>query len=208
MLALHMARALNRIVVVDDHPLFVDALRLALRPVIGGASLATAASLADALEFLRTHAADLILLDLMLPDAGGTEGVARVREIAADARLVVISGRDDPVTVSLARALGADGFISKVAPLTAIQDQLGDIIAGRAVFPQPGSSPNLATMIATLTPAQARVLAAAATGKLNKQIAYEMQLAEPTIKAHMSAVFKKLGVNNRTQAILAINERF
>jgi DNA-binding NarL/FixJ family response regulator len=117
----------------------------------------------------------------------------------------VVSGRDDPLTVSLARALGCDGFISKASPLTEIQNGLRALLAGDPVFPtSPGASP-LAASIALLTAAQARVLAAAATGKLNKQIAYEMNLAEPTVKSHMSAIFKRLGVSNRTQAILALN---
>ena len=197
-----------RLMVVDDHPLFIEALQLALRPVIAGVSVSSAATLAAAVERLKDAPVDLILLDLMLPDAGGVEGVARVREVCGAARVVVVSGRDDPVTVSLVKALGADSFISKALPLTLIQDRLRDIVAGRPVFPEAGASDAAtAAAVSTLTAAQARVLAAAATGKLNKQIAYEMNLAEPTIKAHMSAIFKKLGVNNRTQAILKLEGR-
>ncbi len=195
-----------RVVIVDDHPLFIDALTLALRPLASGAAPSSASTLAQAMAILRTVPADLILLDLMLPDAGGVESVARVREVAAHARVVVVSGKDDAVTVNLARALGADGFISKASPLTEIQQRLRAVLAGEAVFPEAQPAPAVADAISALTQAQARVLAAAATGKLNKQIAYEMNLAEPTIKAHMSAIFKKLGVNNRTQAILALGE--
>ena len=199
-----MALAFNRILIVDDHPLFIDALTLALRPLTSGDAPSKATTLAEAIAALTSRPVEFILLDLMLPDAGGVESVARVREVAGDARLVVVSGRDDAVTVSLARALGADGFISKASPLTAIQTQLRDIMRGMTVFPASAETVDVAQAITALTPAQARVLAAAATGKLNKQIAYEMNLAEPTIKAHMSAIFKRLGVNNRTQAILAI----
>ena len=205
MLPCIMARGLNCILIVDDHPLFIDALGFALRPMIGNATVETAATLADALAFLKVRAPDVILLDLMLPDAGDTDGVAHIRDAAPDARLVVVSGRDDPVTVSLVRALRADGFLSKASPLTTLQEQLREILAGRAVFPPINDATGVAGAVAGLTPAQARVLAAAATGKLNKQIAFEMNLAEPTIKAHMSAIFKRLGVNNRTQAILAVN---
>ena len=190
--------------IVDDHPLFVDALALALQPLLGRGRLTSAGSIAEACSALAGQRIELVLLDLMLPDAGGVEGVARVRELAPGARLVVISGRADPVTISLVRAVGADGFISKANPLSVIQDQLQAILAGKAVFPEQAAVPDIAAKIALLTPAQARVLAAAATGRLNKQIAADMNLSEATIKTHMSAILKRLGVHNRTQAILAL----
>ena len=201
-----MNRQQASILIVDDHPIFIDALRLALRPIIDRPAVSSASSLAVACAMLATQKVDLILLDLMLPDAGGVESVSRIRDIAAGARIVVISGRDDAVTVNLARALGAHGFISKGDPLTSIQSRLLDIVAGKLVYPDNDKS-DLADAISLLTPAQARVLAAATTGKLNKQIAFEMNLAEPTVKSHLSAIFKRLGVTNRTQAILAVSGR-
>lgn len=199
-----MSRSNLHVLIVDDHPLFVDALRLALEPLVQGLQVTAATTLAQAREVLTGPAPDLILLDLSLPDAGGTEAIGRLRELAPDVRLVVVSGRDDAVTIGLARALGCDGFISKGLPLTDIQVQLRKVLSRAAVFPDCAASA-IAVSVAALTPAQARVLAAAATGKLNKQIAYEMGLAEPTVKSHMSAILKRLGVPNRTQAILMIN---
>lgn len=190
--------------IVDDHPLFVDALALALQPLLGGGRLFTAGALTRACQMLAVEKVDLVLLDLVLPDSGGVEGIARVREYAASARVAVISGRSDLATVSLARAVGADAFISKSDPFALIQAHLGDVLAGKPVFPDHGGATDLAAKIALLTPAQARILAAAATGKLNKQIAADMHLAEATVKTHMSAILKRLGVNNRTQAILAL----
>jgi DNA-binding NarL/FixJ family response regulator len=191
--------------IVDDHPLFVDALMLALQPLLGRGQMSSAGCLADACRMLADHRVGLVLLDLMLPDAGGVEGVARVRELATGARLAVVSARADPVTISLVRAVGADGFISKSNPLSVIQDQLRAVMAGEAVFPEQPTSADVAARIASLTPAQARVLAAAATGKLNKQIAADMNLSETTVKTHMSAILRRLGVHNRTQAILALS---
>jgi DNA-binding NarL/FixJ family response regulator len=192
--------------IVDDHPLFVDALVLALQPLLGRGAASSAGCLADACRMLADQSVGLVLLDLMLPDAGGVEGVARVRELAPGARLAVISARSDPVTISLARAVGADGFISKSNPLSVIQSQLREVLAGKAVFP--GAPAGVRSRIAALTPAQARVLAAAATGRLNKQIAADMNLSEATVKTHMSAVLRRLGVYNRTQAILALSGPF
>jgi DNA-binding NarL/FixJ family response regulator len=191
--------------IVDDHPLFVDALALAVRPLMGGGPVWSAGSLGDACRMLGGRRVRLVLLDLMLPDAGGVEGVARLRALATGARLAVVSGRADPITISLVCAVGADGFISKSNPLSVIQRHVRDVLAGDAVFPEASTSTSVAAKIALLSPAQARVLAAAATGKLNKLIAADMNLSEATVKTHMSAIFKRLGVNNRTQAILALS---
>lgn len=193
------------VLIIDDHPIFIDALKIALQPTLSNARIFGAQSLIVAAETLRSTVVDLVLLDLMLPDAGGVESVARIRDLAPGARVVIVSGRDDPITVSLAKAVGAEGFISKSDPLTLIQSHLKTIISGASVFPNTQESIGVADAISRLTPAQARVLAAAATGKLNKQIAYDMNLAEPTVKAHMSAIFRRLGVTNRTQAILAVS---
>lgn len=192
--------------IVDDHPLFVEALMLAVQPLLGRGQILSAGSLTDAARVLAGQRVGLVLLDLMLPDAGGVEGVARLRGLAAGARLAVVSGRADRVAISLVRAVGADGFISKSNPLALIQSQVQDVLAGKAVFPEEPTSAGVAAKIARLSPAQARVLAAAATGKLNKLIAADMNLSEATVKTHMSAILKRLGVHNRTQAILALAE--
>jgi len=193
------------VLIVDDHPLYVDALQLALQPILGRAHTFVAPSLTAAVEVLSDQRVDLVLLDLMLPDAGGLEGIARVRDLAVGAMVVIVSGRSDPITINLARAMGADGFIAKSSSLAEIQNQLRALLAGQAIFPPVERADEVVDAIAALTPAQARVLAAAATGKLNKQIAHEMNLAESTVKTHMSAILKRLGVTNRTQAILAIS---
>ncbi len=191
--------------IVDDHPLYVDALVLALQPLLGRGPVSSAGCLADACRVLADQRVGLVLLDLMLPDAGGVEGVARLRDLAPGARLAVVSARADPVTISLVRAVGADGFISKSNPLSLIQSQLREVLAGKAVFPEPPALSEVSASIAALTPAQARVLAAAATGRLNKQIAADMNLSEATVKTHMSGILRRLGVHNRTQAILALS---
>jgi DNA-binding NarL/FixJ family response regulator len=187
------------ILIVDDHPIFVDALRMALTPLIDGPEIATAGSLAEAEAFLRATGARLILLDLGLPDAFELDGAGRLKSLRPDTPLVIVSGRDDAATVALARAMGVAGFISKASPLSDIQVGLRLALAGRPVFPAAGPTV-AAAAIASLTAGQARVLAAAASGRPYKQIAFDLGIAEPTLKVHMSAIFKKLGVLNRTQA--------
>ena len=192
------------VMLIDDHPMFIEALQMALRPMLRRPVFSVAGSLREAEALLDAVNAKLILLDLQLPDAGGLEGATRLKaKLGAAARIVIVSGRDDPSTVSLARAVGVAGFISKVQPLAAIQDNLRIVLEGGTVFPSQSQDAQ-ALALAALSPAQARILAAAATGKLNKQIAFDMALSETTVKSHMSAIMKKLGVTNRTQAILAI----
>lgn len=154
---------------------------------------------------LATGRFGLILLDLQLPDTQSFEGVARLRGLTT-AQLVVISARADPVTIALVRGVGADGFIAKSSPMAVIQGQLQTVLAGKPVFPTQPVAPDIAKRIADLTPAQARVLSAAATGKLNKQIAADLNLSETTVKSHMSGILNRLGLHNRTQAILALSE--
>ncbi len=191
--------------IVDDHPLYADALMLALPPLVGGGQLLSVGSLAEACRMLATGRFGLILLDLQLPDTQSFEGVARLRGLTT-AQLVVISARADPVTIALVRGVGADGFIAKSSPMAVIQGQLQTVLAGKPVFPTQPVAPDIAKRIADLTPAQARVLSAAATGKLNKQIAADLNLSETTVKSHMSGILNRLGLHNRTQAILALSE--
>ncbi len=188
------------ILVVDDHPLMAGAIQLALGPLFKNPQFEVASTIGEASAFMLKAAPALILLDLTLPDSNGLDGVFRLRTQQPGATLVVISGRDDPITVALARSLGIDGFISKSHSLPDLQRLMRLVLAGEPVFPEPAELSAAASAIAALTPAQGRVLAAVATGKLNKQIAFELGVSESTIKSHLFSIFKKIGVLNRTQA--------
>jgi DNA-binding NarL/FixJ family response regulator len=190
------------ILIVDDHPLMVVAMQLAVGPLFENPEFQTASTIAEASALVMTMTPRLILLDLSLPDANGLDGVFRLRSAWPKTTLVVISGRDDQMTVALARSLGIDGFISKSQALPDIQRLVRSILAGHPVFPSYAEPGAAASAIAALTPTQGRVLAAVATGKLNKQIAFEFGVSEATIKSHLFATFKKIGVSNRTQASL------
>jgi DNA-binding NarL/FixJ family response regulator len=187
------------ILIVDDHPLMLEAIHLSVRPLFENPEFEFAGTLSEALVGVARRAPRLILLDLSLPDAGGLDGVFRMRAARPQSTLIVVSARDDQITVALTRALGVDGFISKSQSAIDIRRHVRSVLDGEIVFP---SLADAGAAIATLTPAQARVLAAVATGKLNKQIAFELGVSVSTVKSHLFTIFKKIGVENRTKASL------
>lgn len=150
----------------------------------------------------------LALLDLMLPDARGFSGFLQLQHLLGAIPIAIVSAQRRPELVEAARALGAAGFLSKSQPLDELARGIRDVIAGRTVFPPETASvtgaASLRDRIASLSGAQLRVLLALADGRLNKQIAGDLNVTEATVKAHLTAIFRKLGVANRTQALLAM----
>jgi DNA-binding NarL/FixJ family response regulator len=168
------------------------------------------ASLFDALE--RYSEADLLLLDLNLPGAYGFSALAHLRGSNPGLPVIVISATDDARTVRQALAFGAQGFVSKAADAATIGDTVRSALRGEFVLPaELGSDAepvadagalDVARRLAQLTPQQFRVFGLLCSGRVNKQIAYDLQIAEATVKAHMTAILRKLGAANRTQAAL------
>ena len=199
------------ILVADDHPMCAAALAMAARVVDPAMAIDSATTLAEAVTLARGVAHDLILLDLMLPDVQGFGGLALMRSARPEATIAIVSGRDEPTIVAQAVALGAQGFLSKSTPIDQMVTAIRTLLAGEPWLPEGSAMPTpdepraeIATRMGTLSVAQMRVLRAIANGHQNKQIAYDLQLAEPTVKSHLSAIFRKLGVSNRTQAVLAL----
>ena len=196
--------------VADDHPLTREGLALAIRAAAPGIALDNAASVGEAARAVaaRKGGYRLVLLDFILPDARGFSGFLQLQHLLAATPIVVVSAREDPVIIEAARALGAAGFVSKSAPLDALAAALRLVLAGQAVFPPQSigspSARSLRDRIATLSGAQLRVLLALADGRLNKQIADGLNITEATVKAHLTVIFRKLGVDNRAQALLAV----
>lgn len=192
------------ILIVDDHPLVRDALRQAAAQAVPDAALRACGSLKDAEAGLAADGpADLVMLDLKLPDAGGLAGLMLLHKNAAARRILVVSASDSEDTIRRARVHGAAGYASKSAPLAELVERIRAVLDDRGWEGAPAleePQPNEAT---DLTPAQLRVLIGLAEGRLNKQIAYDMSISEATVKAHVTAVFRKLGVRNRTQAVIA-----
>lgn len=202
-----------KFVIADDHPLFRGALKQALSTIGDDPLILEAGDFASAKQLVSSHSdIDLVLLDLTMPGASGLSGLVALHGIQADMPVVVVSAHDDPTTIRRALELGASGFISKSSSLETIRKAIDVILAGGVWAPEEvdlgvEGDPEISDLIQriqTLTPQQARVLGMLAEGLLNKQIAYELNVSEATIKAHVSAVLQKLGVDSRTQAVIQL----
>lgn len=198
------------ILVADDHPLFRAAVLHALRDWLPTLRMIEAASVSALSEALgREPELDLILLDLAMPGARGLSSLVHVRGERPDVPVIVISSNDHPRTVRRTQQFGAVGFIPKSSTAESICKGVQAVLDGGDWFPRltigrSEADAQLATRLAQLTPQQFRVLMGLADGLLNKQIAHELQLAENTVKVHVTAIFKKLGCNSRTQAAVMV----
>lgn len=212
------APAFGHALVIDDHPLFCDALALTLRGLMGVERVETANALAPALAQLEGGARpDVVLLDLDLPDVEGLEGLLRLRAVAPDVPVLVVTSMTDPRLIEAALAAGAAGFVPKHSGREAFRAAFDRLRAGQRALPEgwePPTGPgdpaaDAVGRLAQLTRQQARILELLCQGRLNKQIAWELAIAETTVKAHVTAIMRKLGVQSRTQAVLlAQSSRF
>lgn len=204
------------VIIADDHPLFRAALRQAVTQTVSGIEIVEVDSIATLQQAIDAHPeADLLLLDLNMPGAHGFSGLVFIRGQYPALPVVVVSGSEEPPVMRRALEHGAAGFIPKSAPLPEISEAIQEVLDGGIWLPsqirgqiQQINSPanDFSEKLASLTPQQFRVLGMLAEGLLNKQIAYELDVSEATVKAHMTAVFKKLGVRNRTQAVIAMQQ--
>jgi len=203
---------MTTLLIADDHPLFRAALGQALRSIDAELQLLEADSLDAARAQLTAHPqVDLLLLDLHMPGSHGLMGLAALRGEFPGVVVLMVSAQDDPEVVRRALAYGASGYVPKSLDLAGIRQALEAALAGESWLP-PGlrqavkSAPaqpadlDIAARLGRLTPQQIRVLQLVAQGRLNKQIADALGIQERTVKAHVSAIFERLGVRNRTQA--------
>lgn len=192
-----------RIIIADDHPLFRTALSHAVSKVWEGAEVVEANSARAARAELEVGAAEALLLDLHMEDSNGLSVLMDLRQDYPALPIAIVSASEEPRVYSAASQLGAAAFIPKSAGLDEMRDALSAVRDGDGWFPESdvAEDDDLAR-IASLTPAQRRILGQIRQGLLNKQIAYELDISEATVKAHITAIFRKLGVNNRTQAVL------
>lgn len=208
-----MADAPLTVIVADDHPLVREALAQALRQALAGAEVIGAASLHEArAELERLDSVDLLILDIDMPGMDGFAGLAAVRAQYPAVPVAIVSSTRDPAVMRRAIEFGAAAFVPKSAALETISSALQAVLDGEVWLPPeaddvPAPSDDFAKSAAELTPQQSRVLALLAQGKLNKQIAYELSVSEATVKAHVTAILKKLGVRSRTQAVI-MSRRF
>lgn len=206
--------------IVDDHPLFCDALAMTLQAVAGIEAIDSADRLETALERLATATAgrpDVIVLDLTLPDVNGLDGLMRLRQAAPEVPIVVVSSIDEPRVIRAAIHAGAAGFVPKHSRRELFRAAFAAIARGEIFVPE-STGETLATgdgmsaqdeairRLSQLTRQQANILEQICAGKMNKQIAYDLSIAETTVKAHVTAIMRKLGVYSRTQAVLLARE--
>jgi DNA-binding NarL/FixJ family response regulator len=204
-----------KIIIVDDHPLFRGALSQALSASFTDADIGEAGSLDELTQRLETDKdVDLVLLDLSMPGVQGLSGLLFLRAQHPEIPVVVVSANEDPTTIRRCIEFGASGFVPKSEPVENIRNAVRSVIGGEIWTPKDidltagadRTTDDLLARLSTLTPQQVRVLMMLGEGLLNKQIAYKLGVSEATIKAHVSAILQKLGVDSRTQAVIAINK--
>lgn len=198
------------LLVADDHPLVRAALATAVEEAFPGCTIDQAADFGQVMKLADRLSAslDLVLLDLNMPGADGFAGLASLRARHPALPIMIVSGLEDQATIGKALALGVSGYLPKSSSLDGIGRAIRSVLQGGRWVPEgieAAPEPEIAAAIAALTPQQRRVLALVAAGKLNKQIAYELGLTEATVKAHVTAIFRRLGVTTRTQAALALS---
>jgi DNA-binding NarL/FixJ family response regulator len=197
--------AVSRVLIADDHPLYCDALRAIVPQACPGADIIAAASQEEVLAAVHGGRFDLVLLDLNLPGAVGLSCLHALKECSPDTPIVVVSAVGDPKVMQDTILAGASAFIPKSTPGQVLINALKVIAAGGTYLPTGivaalrNGAPDRAD---ELTSRQRRVLELLATGLSNKHIARELDITEITVKAHVSAIFRKLGVSNRMQASL------
>lgn len=210
-------RPLQSALIIDDHPLFCDALAMTLKAVAGLAQIETADRLETALARLDLQPAfDVVVLDLNLPDVNGLDGLIRLKASAGGVPVVVVSSLADNRVIGAALKAGAAGFVPKHSRREVFRAAFDAIREGRTYQPEgftpqsPGAPASqreeAIARLALLTRQQAKILQLICEGRLNKQIAYDLTIAETTVKAHVTAIMRKLGVQSRTQAVLMVQE--
>ncbi len=201
----------HRFLIADDHPLFRGALRAAISGPFAGAAIAEAGSFEEvSADLERRPDTDLVLLDLTMPGVSGFSGLMYLRAQYPGVPVIVVSAHEDAGVIRRCMDFGASGFIPKTLDVEGMRSAIRTVLDGGAWTPpdldlerEDGETAGLVRRLASLTPQQVRVLMMLSEGLLNKQIAHELGVSEATVKAHVSAILQKLGVESRTQAVIA-----
>lgn len=205
-----------RFLIIDDHPMFSEALQSAISIAYPDSQTMDARTLQEAVGILSANPDfDLALLDLNMPGIKGFEGLLELRTHFPRLPVVVVSGHEEARIITEALSYGVAGFIPKSSKKTELAAAIEQVMGGSIYVPHgyeqsqaettPGKSDMLARL-ASLTPQQLKVLGMLKQGMLNKQIAYELKVGETTIKAHVSEILRKLNVFSRTQAVIEVSK--
>ncbi len=201
----------SSIIIADDHPLFRQALRETVAPIFKQAQIIELESLAETREKLEQQAAELLLLDLRMPDSDGLAGLMMIKGLYPALPVIIVSASEEAETVRAAIQAGAAGYIYKSYSLRQIHDAVLMVYQGGMHIPEgidqgvtehEHKELDAISRISSLTPSQLRVFISLSRGYMNKQIAADMDISEATVKAHVTSVYRKLGVRSRTQAVM------
>ena len=203
-----------RILVADDHPLVRGALKQALQGIASDDGIAEAGTFDDVSKNLAETDQDLVLLDLTMPGVQGFSGLIYLRAQHPATPVIVVSGNEDRAVIRRCIEFGASGFIPKSVDVETMRAAIRAVLDGGSwtppdvdlSTPADKETSDLVRRLGSLTPQQVRVLMMLSEGLLNKQIAYELGVSEATVKAHVSAILQKLGVESRTQAVIAASK--
>lgn len=203
-----------RFIIADDHPLFRGALRQAIEGMFSGISIAEASTIQEVSSMLEASPeTDLVMLDLNMPGVRGYSGLMYLRAQYPTVPVMIVSAVEDHSIIRRCVEFGAAGFVPKSLGTDSIRDAISAVMAGGIWIPSDvsleevdGQVTDLVKRLSTLTPQQVRVLMMLSEGLLNKQIAFELSVSEATVKAHVSAILQKLGVESRTQAVIAASK--
>lgn len=210
--SLRWGKLMNLALIVDDHPLFRQALRQVVRSEFPDMRIAEAETLADARQVLGTNDdVAFVTLDMRLPDSEGFAGLMQMRSDFAHVPTIIVSTNSGDATVQRAMAFGAAGYIPKCASREDIAAALHAVMRGDTWTPPPQAPANeneRARAIASLSPAQLRILMGLCQGLRNKQIAFQMGVTENTVKAYVTAMYRRLGVSSRTEALILARDMF
>lgn len=199
------------LLIADDHPLYRDALRGALSTHMDEVSIQEASDMSQAMEVLSQNIdIDLLLLDLHMPGSQDLFGLIHIRKTFPDLPVAVVSGTENADIIGKIIDIGALGFVPKTTDAASIAKAIQTMLEGDVWLPESINSDvsensefsDLADKVATLTPAQYKVLCMLRDGLLNKQIGYNLGIAEKTVKTHITSIFRKLEISNRTQAVI------
>lgn len=204
----------NAILIADDHPLFREALTFIATSVMPGIEVTYATNYAETKQALEENNFKLVFLDLNMPDSNGLTDLALLKKVHPTTPMVVVSAHEDPNVIRTCLGYNASGYIIKSSEPELIKQAINIILSGDIYAPEnidlthkaSDAQSVAADQISSLTPSQLKVLIEIGKGKLNKQIAYDLDVTEATVKAHITTVFKKLKINNRTQAVLFAKE--
>nr|WP_135503036.1 response regulator transcription factor [Roseovarius aestuariivivens] len=206
----------SSVLIVDDHPLYRDALASAINLVFPESEISQTETLRQALELIDKGAQpDLVMFDLKLPDVCGISGFLALRDRLPSTPILVISALASVELVQTLMREGAAGFLPKETSAQHLKEVLARVGEGQTYVPKNYENPSRGqpqiedpvterSKLAVLTPQQQKIMRLICAGKANKQIAYELSLAEATVKAHITALLRRLGVRNRTQAAVLV----